>query len=171
MANTYQLIQTITVPSGGSATIQFSSIPQTYTDLVLLLSGRTTYSAIADDMALYFNGVTTNRTSRFLYGNGASATSTTNPDNHGGTMTADTASVYAWGNAQIYIPNYTSTSVQKHYVSESVAETNGATSYQDMATGIWASTAAITSIEIPTAGGRGVYKQYSVASLYGIKKS
>ena len=40
MATTYKAISTVTVGSGGAASITFSSIPATYTDLVLKISGR-----------------------------------------------------------------------------------------------------------------------------------
>jgi hypothetical protein len=35
MANTYEAIATVEVGSGGASTIDFTSIPSTYTDLVL----------------------------------------------------------------------------------------------------------------------------------------
>jgi len=37
MANTLKKIQTVTVGSGGAASIEFTSIPQTYTDLKLVV--------------------------------------------------------------------------------------------------------------------------------------
>jgi hypothetical protein len=40
MAATYKLIETVTVGSGGAANIEFTSIPQTYTDLKLVISGK-----------------------------------------------------------------------------------------------------------------------------------
>jgi hypothetical protein len=40
MALTYTAIKTVTVGSGGAANIDFTSIPQTYTDLVLKVSAR-----------------------------------------------------------------------------------------------------------------------------------
>jgi len=170
MATTYTLIQTITVTSsGGASTIEFTNIPQTYTDLVLHLSARSTYGAVGDDLYLYFNGVTTNRYGRFVYGNGSSAAATSVSD-HAGTMTSDTATAGVFGNTTIYFPNYTSSNI-KALSSDSVSENNGTTAYTDLTAGLWNSTAAITSIQIPTAGSRGVWKQYSSASLYGIKNS
>jgi hypothetical protein len=40
MATTYDLISSVTVGSGGAANIEFTSIPATYTDLVVLFSGQ-----------------------------------------------------------------------------------------------------------------------------------
>ena len=170
MAVTYKLIETVTVGVGGAASIDFSSIPQTYTDLLILLSARTTYGAVADDLYMYFNGVTTNRSDRFVYGNGSSVASTSIGP-HVGTMVSDTATASVFGNTAIYICNYASTTIAKAISGDSVSENNATTAYTDLTASLWNSTAAITSIQIPTAGGRGVWKQYSSASLYGIKNS
>lgn len=74
MANTYQIIQTVTVGAGGAASIDFSSIPQTYTDLKILLSGRTNANDGSSGQWTYinFNGATTNNSVRVLYGAGSS---------------------------------------------------------------------------------------------------
>ena len=170
MANTFYLIQTVTVTAaGGAATIEFTNIPQTYTDLVLHLSARSSYGAVGDDLYLYFNGTVTNRSGRFVYGNGSSAAAISVSD-HAGTMTSDTATASVFGNTTIYFPNYASANI-KSLSSDSVSENNATTAYTDLTAGLWNSTAAITSIQIPTAGGRGVWKQYSSASLYGISKN
>lgn len=170
MAITHTLIQTITVGAGGTSSIDFSSIPQTYTDLLVLLSARTTQTAVGDDLYMYFNGVTTNRSDRFVYGNGSSALSTT-VGPHVGTMTSNTATASVFGNAAIYICNYASTTLTKSISGDSVSENNATQAFTDLTASLWNSTAAITSIQIPTAAGRGVWMQYSSASLYGIKNS
>ena len=48
MANTYELIASSTVGAGGASSIDFNSIPNTYTDLLVKLSGRssTGYNAL-----------------------------------------------------------------------------------------------------------------------------
>ena len=73
MANTYVAIATVTVGSGGAANITFSSIPQTYTDLLLSLSLRGAASQSFNDNLIKFNSSTANYTNRYIYGNGASA--------------------------------------------------------------------------------------------------
>ena len=55
MANTYTLISSVTVGSGGAANIEFTSIPATYTDLLLKLSTRTTRSTATDSNKLTVN--------------------------------------------------------------------------------------------------------------------
>ena len=75
MANTFELIASSTVGAGGASSIDFTSIPATFTDLVVKLSGRSTYSGggVADYAVIGFNGVTTNQTMKYLYGTGSAA--------------------------------------------------------------------------------------------------
>jgi hypothetical protein len=166
----YNLIATTTVGSGGASTINFTSIPQTYTDLLVVHSGRTTRPTYTrDDLYISFNGVTTNLTSYFLYGTGAAAGSTTasNPIEVGWIPTnVATASIF--GNASIYIPNYTG-STYKSVSSDCVMEDNATSSFQTLSAGLWSSTAAITSLTLSCSTNS--FVQYSSASLYGIKNS
>jgi len=54
MATTYTLISSVTVGSGGAATMTFSSIPQTYTDLLVRVSARNT-STSGSGLNMRFN--------------------------------------------------------------------------------------------------------------------
>ena len=73
MAVTYKLIETVTVGVGGAASIDFTSIPQTYKDLLFVVSGRAT----TDNPTLYtyFNNDTTasNYLFKAINGDGAAA--------------------------------------------------------------------------------------------------
>ena len=64
-----ELIQAVTVGAGGAAFIDFTSIPQTYTDLKIVVSGRTDRVRSNDGsyMTLNFNGSSANRTDKYLY--------------------------------------------------------------------------------------------------------
>lgn len=168
MPNTHTLIQSVTVGSAGAASIEFGSIPQTYTDLVIYLTTRSTYGGVGDDGSLFFNGLTTGRTCRFLYGNGSSAAGATEA-NDGFFTVSDTATANVFSTSTIHIPNYTS-AINKSFSSDTAGENSGL-AYLAVMAGLWSNTAAITSIQIVTAGSRGVWKQYSSASLYGIKNS
>jgi hypothetical protein len=172
MANTYEAIATVTVGSGGAATMAFSSIPATYTDLLIMLSLRAENSGSAgyDFYALMsFNGSTTSASFRRLAGYSTTATS----DNgtfglYAASFLGSTGTASTYGNAQVYIPNYAGSN-NKSYSSESAAETNSVNNYLDMTAGLWSNTAAITSITFtPSAGD---FEQYSTATLYGIKNS
>jgi hypothetical protein len=164
-----QLIETKTLGTA-TATIEFTSIPQTFTDLFVLLSMRTNNEPDANGYGLAqvaFNGLTTNRSNRRLLGTGASAASFSSSDVtvlvSGNTNTANT-----FGNASIYIPNYT-LSVAKSMSIDSVTENNGTTAWSAIIAGLYNSTAALTSISF-TALSSGLFVAGSSVSLYGITK-
>ena len=146
-----------------AASIEFTSIPQTYTDLLVKISGRTSVGAAA--MLISFNGSTANFSASVLLGTGASVASYTNPREigtlDGGGITANT-----FINAETYIPNYTG-ATNKSYSSDSVSEQNATTAYQEIIAGLWSDTAAITSLAI---SGSSNLEAGSTASLYGVLK-
>ena len=166
---TMTLIETKTLGTD-AAGLAFTSIPQTYTDLMILFSVRTTRtSQIADLVALKINGATTNQAERELFGAGSGSASSSAATgaiyvySNGPTSTSNTFS-----NSSIYFPNYTG-ATNKRVSIDSVFETNATTAYQAIISGLWSSTAAITSLEF--------YSYYSAnlvtgttASLYGILK-
>jgi hypothetical protein len=164
MPNTYKKIASVVVGSGGTSAINFTSIPQTFTDLKIVLSARHTASETSNDVLVTINSSTSNFTARRLYGNGSSAASDTNARVVGMTVGASaTASVF--GNSEVYFPNYTSSNY-KSYSADLVGENNASTAYQVLIAGLWSNTAAITSISL--APGSGSFVQYSTATLYGI---
>ncbi|CAB4157866.1 hypothetical protein UFOVP688_53 [uncultured Caudovirales phage] len=170
MANTFVKIQTVTVGSGGAATIDFTSIPQTYTDLKIVVSARTNRaSQVSDFLSITFNGSTTNRSGRELYGTGTSVGSGTVAILGGGLIVGSTATASVFGSTEIYIPNYTSAN-NKSLSVDSVSENNGSEAYQDLLANLWANTAAITSISI-FSNNSASFVQYTTATLYGIKSS
>ena len=56
MLNTYELIASTTVGSGGTSSINFNPIPSTYTDLKLICSIRTTQSSTNGSVRIGLNG-------------------------------------------------------------------------------------------------------------------
>lgn len=170
MANTFvQIGSTVTVGSGGAASIDFSSIPSTYTDLVLKLSARTAKTGQSDDYAqIAFNGVSTNRSMRLLFGNGSTAGSQSQTSIYSA-LNADGSTASSFGSTEFYIPNYAG-STNKSLSTEGVNETNATTAVMMMAAGLWSSTAAINQITLTSFYGSN-FLQYSTASLYGIKNS
>jgi hypothetical protein len=166
MANTYTLISSVTVGSGGASSIDFTSIPSTYTDLLIKISGRSTKSATFEGMYIKFNTSST-ATTRYLEGNGASASSGT-AGNFVGVVAAANATASTFSNVETYIPNYT-VSQNKSYSSDSAHETNATTAYADLIAGLWANTAAINQITLyPDVNN---FAQYSTAYLYGISNA
>ena len=168
---TMTLIQSVTVPSGGAASIDFTSIPSTYTDLRVVASIRTNRAPDSDAIKMRFNGSSTSFTGKVLYGSGSSASSfagTTDGIGNAYVPSAyNTASTF--GNTEFYIPNYAG-SANKSVSVDSVGENNATYAEMDLIAGLWSNTAAITSISIiPNIGT--LLLQYSTAYLYGIKSS
>ena len=170
MANTYvQIGSTVTVGSGGAASIDFTSIPGTYTDLVVKASLRGTSASYWNNTLLRFNGSSSNYTQRILAnadGSAVSAAVSVTSINYiyevGASSTATT-----FGNAEIYIPNYTA-AINKSVSIDTVTENNGTQILLGLTAGLWSDTSAITSIKLTADV---AYAQYSTATLYGIKKN
>lgn len=169
MANTYQLIQAVTVGSGGAANIEFTSIPQTYTDLVLKLSLRASISSV-DGARVTFNNSSSGYSYQMIYGNGSgvfayngSATYMGVDYSNGTSTTANTFS-----NGKLYISNYAG-STHKIVSTDNATEDNASAGYNIPVTFLWANTSAITSIKMVQSSGN--IAQYSTAYLYGISNA
>ena len=164
MANTFELISSVTVGSGGAASIDFTSIPSTFTDICLKVSARDGDSNWV--LGMKFN--TTNGSSRFIQGDGASASSGTQGDMRF-IVTSAGATANTFGNAEIYIPNYAGSNYKSVSI-DSVSEANASTAYMRMIAALWSNTAAINQITLTNIAS-GNIPQYSTAYLYGIKSS
>jgi hypothetical protein len=166
MANTHTLIEAKTLTTN-TASVTFSSIPQTYTDLKIVMSARSTQASLAVSVFFTFNASTSNFSSKVLYGDGSSAASFSSA-RYAGSVTGSSATASTFNNTDIYIPNYTSSNY-KSYSVDSVTETNGATIFAYLGAGLWSDTPAITSLTLtPDAGD---FVQYSTFYLYGISNS
>jgi len=174
MPNTYTLIASNTVGSGGVSSVTFSSIPATYTDLLVKLSGRCT-TGTTRNLYMNLNSDTgSNYPFRFLYGNGSSAGSS-NSTSEGfsdvawvGYLGGSTITASTFGNVEIYIPNYAG-ATYKSISSDSVYENNATAAYASMHAAIWNSTSAITSLTLKANSGN--LAEFSTATLYGISKT
>lgn len=168
MANTYELIASTTVGSGGTATITFSSIPSTYTDLLIRYSTRIDVGG-QDVILLSLNGSTSSFTMKWLYGSGSAIGSVTTPTRTVGIMGESGFTANTFSSGDIYIPNYTA-SINKNASADGVSENNATTAVSGLISTIWSNTAAITQIDISPNGGNN-FVQYSTFYLYGIKNS
>lgn len=162
---TMTLISTVTVGAGGASSIDFNSIPQTYTDLHIILSARTAYSSVFQYVTVGLNGTGTT-SAKNLLGNGGSVSSNSN-NQVDGAIPAATSTALTFSNVQLYIPNYTS-STSKVISVDGVGENNSTTAYQALTALLSSTTSAVTSLSLGFAGQSAV--QYSTASLYGITK-
>mgnify|MGYP003341398451 CR=1 FL=1 len=175
---TYKAIASTTVGAGGASSITFSSIPGTYTDLVLKISTRDDSAFVTSYLNLQFNGDSgayydQKNVSGMLNG---TITNQSWPNQnqyyiYQGNAANSTASTFC--NTEVYIPNYTSSS-NKSISNDGVAESNTSSSNNRavaLCAGLYhpSSNTAITSISLTPASGN--FVQYSTATLYGIKNS
>jgi hypothetical protein len=145
---TMKLIETKTLATA-AASIEFTSIPQDGTDLVIVISARTLRSGEPDDaVSVKLNSSTSNFTNRVLLGNGSTRLAAASYFGQGyflANATGSTATSNTFSNCIVYIPNYTA-AVNKSITTDAVTENNGTTAIQVIITGAWADTSAITSI-------------------------
>jgi hypothetical protein len=170
---TYTLIQSATVTSSTASSIDFTSIPATYTDLLLSISTRNDSTAFdAARILLRFNGATddTNLTFLRLAGDGASVFTDTGSQGHVAWMNQNGSTASTFSNVEVYIPNYTGSN-QKNYLAVGGNERNvTSTAYQGFFANRWANTSAITAIKIFSADSQSLV-QHSTAYLYGISNA
>jgi hypothetical protein len=167
MANTFEKIASVTVGSGGAASIDFTSIPATYTDLCVKYSLRSTTSQ--DWCRLTFNGSSSNWTTRFVRGSGSSADSETSSNNDFSVyMNSANFTASTFSNTDLYIPNYAG-STNKSLSQDTVTENNATLAYALMFALLWSDSSAINRITVTAKTGS--LAQYSTATLYGIKNS
>lgn len=155
--------------SSAQSSITFSSIPQTYTDLLLVFSARTDNTNVTySNTEILFNGSSSNFSARRMFGDASTVGSYT-ATNISGLVSSAGSTSNTFGSTRIYIPNYTA-SVNKSYTIDSISEHYNSTgTYQEIIAGLWSQTAPITSITIKGESTRNLL-QYSSASLYGIIK-
>jgi len=174
MANPYKALSTVTVGSGGTASISFTNIPQNYTDLVIRVSSRTNHTNTFDYIKLTCNSDASGiYNSKVLYGNGGGTAAGTaaSTDWTFGASVGNTATADVFGNAEIYITNYSAIDNPKVITQTGVGELNGSTiSFQFATGGNYRNIAPITSITLTPAFGS-LWLQHTTATLYGVFKS
>lgn len=158
--------------SSSATSVTFSSIPATYTDLVLRITSRET--AALGYIQLRFNGLSTTLYSRtFLTGDGSAAASSNSSGADGILAIYDEDSGYTastFNSMEIYIPSYTA-SQNKPLSIYGVSETNAATAKMAATAALWRSTAAISSISLSKVSATYNFVSGSSFFLYGIKNS
>jgi len=164
---TMTLVRTATVGAGGAASIDFTSIPQTGTDLVIILAGR---QAAASFLLTYLtlNGSGSTYILRSLYGwAGTAATTAVASNGIDYTQAYGTATANTFSNTTFYISNYRS-STTKSISIDSSSENDS--SQAPVLTGAltWATNDPITSISLSLQST--TYVQNSSASLYLVTK-
>ena len=176
MTTTMQLIAKQTVGASGAASVTFSSIPPSYTDLKVVISARTAVSGNTDGISLSINGSNANLSGRYFFYNGnagGSVNASTNiATQESGWINGNSSVASAFSNVELYFPNYTS-NVAKSYSVDSIQE-NNTTGTNSMYMGLWGILwnpgiqQAITSLTFtPSAS----FSEYTTIYLYGISNS
>lgn len=174
MANTYIPIAS-TILSSPQTTITFSSIPSTYTDLLLKASIRTdTTAATFSDLKLRLNGNTSSVYNYIAFhGNGTTMSRNQSSNETRAflryTGTGNLATSNNFGSCEIYIPSYNSTTT-KNLASTGVMETNNATAYMAGHAMWFNDTTPITQITLQDEAAAD-FMSGSSFYLYGIKNS
>ena len=176
MANTYTLISS-NVLASSAASVTFSAIPATYTDLVIKASIRENAGGLyPNTIDVQFNGSSASNYSRTnLYADGTTGGKSNRNSNqtiitflnavNGSGSTSNTFS-----SVEIYIPSYTATQ-NKPIGSSAVTEANSATNNEWAVTttaALWRDTSAITSISLACGASLAAGSSFY---LYGIKNS
>jgi hypothetical protein len=165
MTITYDRIATNTL-SSATASVTFSSIPSTYTDLVLASSclGQTNTSYIE---CVRFNSDTNNNYSNVFAGGYVSSAGGNTNTNVSYIFVNHLNGYFTTGNpmtAITHIQNYSNTSIQKIALSRG----GGAATDVAMMAGLWRNTSAINSITIFFQSSTDL-QAGSTFTLYGIK--
>lgn len=167
---TYKLINSVTVGSGGSASIDFTSIPSTYTDLCVKYSMRSNADTGYATVQFNGDGAANYKWMRLVGDTTASSASSASATSIqlAASMENSTYTASTFSNGELYIPNYAG-STQKSVSDDAVNETNAAGAFRGLIAGLWTGTAAINRVTLASASGN--LAQYSTAYLYGISKN
>ena len=163
---TFDSIQTVTVGSGGSSTVSFTSIPSTYTHLQIRWISRST-STNSTGLKINFDSADTTYW-HLLYGDGSSAASTAESADAPriGNFPLSNMTANSFGTGITNILDYKNTNKYKTLRSFSGYDNNG-NGYSNFYSGLWKSTSAITTITLSNYADS--FAQYSHFALYGIK--
>jgi len=172
MPATYTLISS-NVLTTTTASVTFSAIPATYTDLVLRISGRGNRANTTDEWRMTINGLsTTIYSDTIMYGSGTSATSSRLSNGtivRDGAINAATSTSNTFSSLELYIPSYT-VSQSKPFSYFGVTEINAATTNSiDAAAYLWRDNGAISTLVLTNASGSWVAD--SSFYLYGISNA
>lgn len=162
MTATYEAIATTTLGSA-QASVTFSSISGTYTDLVLVMNTKLASGTEAGVFLQFNSDTNTNYSYTYVLGNGTSALSgkfnSVNRFGVGNVYSAEYSSNIA------HIMNYANTTTNK----TGIARQDNAANFPAALVAMWRSTSAITSIDIKNDQSGINFATGSTFTLYGIK--
>ena len=171
-------LATYTVTAGGGdASIAFTNIPQDYTDLKIIFSGRSTKAGSYTGAGLltFNSGEAGVMNQKDLYGVGG-----TSSPGSATSASADFISIGegsfpsagntsgVFGNFELYVKSYTESNY-KSWSIDYIACDNSTTSYPIIAAGIYNINSAVTTVTIACSGGN--WAQNTTATLYGVRNA
>jgi hypothetical protein len=165
MATTYEKIATTTLGSA-AASITFSSIAATYTDLRIVLNAQTTNAGVSGVEFQFNSDTATNYSYTRLRGNGTSATSSASTSTTGG-YAGYTVQSSNWSMSALDIFSYAGSTL-KTTLATNAADENGTGNVWNTVS-LWRSTAAITAVKLICATGN--FAIGTTATIYGILKA
>jgi hypothetical protein len=167
------LVETIDVGATAVSQIEFTSIPQTGHDLLILLSGKSSYAQVHGDFSFLINNVTTANYDWYdlmvyattIYAQKGDTVSELPPDLYS-ISGSTTATTNIWGSASLYFYDYTSSRNKLVNVESGFSQTS-TSSTLGIFGGKQTTTDPITSIQLRNRAGYN-FVQHSTASLYTI---
>jgi hypothetical protein len=171
----YESIATVSVGSGGQASVTFSSIPATFKHLQIRGIGKDNRGYGYDNLMVQFNSdtATGNYTTHLLDGDGSTASAAAYVQNIATAVIVNALSdttylANGFGAFVIDILDYANTSKYKTTRALGGVDNNNTIGIVGLTSGLWSNTVAISSILIKGLNG-GTLQQYSHFALYGIK--
>jgi len=170
----FESIATVTVGSGGTSTITFSSIPATYKHLQIRALARTDRAGnYSSNMNLQFNTDTANNyADHDINGNGSTAqaeSGTTKNNIAMNRITGASSGSDIFGVVVADILDYTNTNKYKTVRWFGGFDNNSTQGEIYFGSGLWQSTSAVSTITLQSVSGAVNFTQYSSFALYGIK--
>lgn len=157
--STYSTIATTTVSSAAN-TVTLSSIPSTYTDLILIVAG-TTSAGTTHSVTIRVNGDTGNNYSVTLLDGNGSATASYRESNQSN-LNLGIFATPNQSNSIFHFQNYANTTTHKTVLGRG----NNPNGYVRLGVGVWRNTAAINSVSI--FNGATTFAVGTTMTLYGI---
>ena len=165
VTNSYESIATVTVGSGGSATVSFTSIPSTFTHLQVRILWKPNSGT---NLVGNFNSDTgSNYKAHELYGDGSSASSFVPSVSPNGIALGYNGGSTQFGTTILDILDYAN--VNKNTTTRSLfGDDRNGSGEVSLDSGLWMNTAAVTRIDFKLQNS-GNIQEYSSFALYGIK--
>jgi len=162
VTNSFESIATVNVGGGGSNSISFSSIPNTYKHLQIRCLWETN---IADNLGVTLNGSTAPVRIHSLYGAGTSAAALSDTANYLSVQVGVSSTTFYAG--IIDILDYADTNKNKTVRMLGGVDFNGS-GVVFLSSGLYSTTSAVSSLSLQTPNSR-TFPQYSQFALYGIR--